>query len=275
MTLLLLRDDDANATTDPVRLERTYAPLLEAGIPVCFSTIPEVALDTRAPDGLRERFLHADAPDCSDKVPLVESSPLAVWLRSTGRATDVLMHGLTHARVREGTEFGSLTSEEAEARIARGRAILRRALGWDPIGFVAPWDALSRQALSACASTFQLVSTSWLGRANLPIASWPAHAVERLRRREALRLQDCWIVRHRGGRIDAGTVEGDIPGILDSLTQGADVAVVVLHHWMYWDRPDPHPAIVALARALRSRTVAGVATAVSALDRRVLWRTAS
>jgi len=41
---------------------------------------------------------------------------------------------------------------------------------------------------------------------------------------------------------------------------------------MYWERPDPHPAIVALARSLRTRTVGGLATAVSALDRRVFWR---
>jgi peptidoglycan/xylan/chitin deacetylase (PgdA/CDA1 family) len=274
MTLLLLRDDDANATTDPARLERTYAPLLDAGVPVCFSTIPEVALDTRAPDGRRESFLHQDTPDSSANLTLVEDSPLAVWLRSSGRAVDVLMHGLTHARARGGTEFGSLTFEEAEARIVRGRAVLRRALGQDPLGFVAPWDALSGPALRACASAFEVVSTSWLGRANLPIAAWPAHVLERLRRREALRLQRCWVMRHRGGKIDGGTRGGDIPAILDSLADGADVAVVVLHHWMYWDRPDPHPAIVALARSLRSRTVAGVAMAVSALERRVLWRTA-
>jgi hypothetical protein len=126
--------------------------------------------------------------------------------------------------------------------------------------------------LSACASTFELVSTSWLGRANLPISAWPAHAVERLRRREVLRLKDCWVVRHRGGKIDDTTPEGDIPGILDGLAESADLAVVVLHHWMYWERPDPHPAIVALARSLRTRTVGGLATAVSALDRRVFWR---
>jgi peptidoglycan/xylan/chitin deacetylase (PgdA/CDA1 family) len=275
MTLLLLRDDDANATTDPLRLERTYAPLLDAGIPVCFSTIPEVALNTRAPDGRREAFLHPDTPDSSANATLLEDSPLAAWLRSSGRAADVLMHGLTHARVQGGTEFGSLPFEEAEARVARGRTILRRALGRDPLGFVAPWDALSGPALRACASAFEVVSTSWLGRANLPVTAWPAHALERLSRREALRLQRCWVLRHRGGKIDGGTLESDIPGILDSLADGADVAVVVLHHWMYWDRADPHPAIVALARSLRSRTVAGVAMAVRALDRRVLWRTAS
>ncbi len=63
MTLFLVRDDDANATTRPERPERVYAPLLDAQIPLNFAVIPEVALDTRTPDGTREHFLDENSED--------------------------------------------------------------------------------------------------------------------------------------------------------------------------------------------------------------------
>jgi hypothetical protein len=47
-----------------------------------------------------------------------------------------------------------------------------------------------------------------------------------------------------------------VPGQLAQLTRGADVAVVVLHHWMF-PGPGVHPAIVALAAALREHRVVG------------------
>jgi hypothetical protein len=258
MTLFLIRDDDANATTDPARLERAYAPLLDAGCPLTFSVIPSVGLDTLAPDGRPERFLPPDLAGPPVDVVLRAGSPLAVWLRADRAQRGVAQHGLDHRRVRGRTEFGALERREAYARMLVGRDLLTEALGAAPLGFVAPWDALSRGSLQAAVELFPVVSTSWLDRDRLPVHWWPAHAAERLQRSERLRLGGSMVLRHRGGPIGPETAPADVPAILDQLAHRAEVAVIMLHHWMFWETPEPHPVVRALARALASRRTVGL-----------------
>jgi hypothetical protein len=266
MTLFLVRDDDPNATTDPGRLACAYAPLLDAGIPVSFSVIPRVRLDTRAPNGVRERFLSETSPDCAEERSLEADTPIMRWLRAHDADTDVFCHGLTHERVRSGTEYGALTRDEARARIEDARAIFRRSLGRMPAGFVPPWDALSAGSLRAATDAFALVSTGWVSRAHLPWTAWHAHAIERATRREVIRLGDrSRVVRHRGGKIAADTRPEDVAAIVNRLGDRAELAVIVLHHWMFWDQGCDHPVVRALADALRTRRVVGVREAVRAL----------
>jgi hypothetical protein len=266
MTLFLVRDDDPNATTDPARLARVYAPLLDAGIPVSFSVIPRVRLDTRAPDGARERFLCESSPDCGEERALTVDTPVVHWLRSHEADVDVFCHGLTHQRVRSGTEYGALTHAEARERIEEARVIFLESLGRMPEGFVPPWDALSSGSLRATTEAFALVSTGWISRAELPWTAWPAHVVERIRRSEVLRVsRRARLVRHRGGKLSGDTRPEDVAGIVDGLGDGADLAVIVLHHWMFWDRGADHPVVRALADTLRSRRVVDVRGAVRAL----------
>lgn len=255
MSRFLIRDDDANATTDPRRLERAYAPLLDAGLPLTFSVIPRVGFDTLAPDGLPERFLQGDLAGSPRERPLLPTTPLAVWLRANASRCDVAQHGLDHRRVRGGTEFGALTRAEAHTRIEEGRALLARALGQSPNAFVAPWDALSPGALEAVLDRFPILSTSWLGRERLPIRWWPTHLLERLQKNEILHLGTGVVLRHRGGPIGPATSPEDVPRILEQLAYRADIAVVMLHHWMFWEQDEPHPVIRALARALARQRV--------------------
>jgi hypothetical protein len=266
MTLFLVRDDDPNATTDPARLARAYAPLLDAGVPVSFSVIPRVRLDTRAPDGTRERFLCESTPDCDEERALEHDTPIVRWLRTHQADVDVFCHGLTHQRVRSGTEYGALTHAEAHARIEDARAIFLRSLGRMPEGFVPPWDALSRGSIRATTDAFALVSTGWVSRAQLPWTAWPAHAIERATRSEVLRIgRRSRLVRHRGGKISGDTRAEDVAGIVDALGDGAELAVIVLHHWMFWDAGGDHPVVRALAETLRNRRVVDVRGAVRAL----------
>jgi Uncharacterized protein conserved in bacteria (DUF2334) len=253
MTTWLLRDDDPNATTDPARLERTYAPLFDAGCAINFSVIPEVALDTRAPDGVRERFVDEGAPDTHQTVTLTHEHEMARWLRTHDGSVDVFQHGLTHERVRGDTEFGALTDDEAAARMDRGHAVLSSALGRPPSGFVAPWDALSRGSITAALQRFPVVSTGWVDRHKLPLRAWPAHVAERLRRSEKVVTGGRVILRHRGGPIGASLPPIAVSRTLDRLAHDAEITVVVLHHWMFWERTEPHPVVVELARCLRGQ----------------------
>lgn len=266
MTLCLIRDDDANATTDPERLARCYAPLLDAGLPVSFAVIPRVALDVRDPDGEREAFLSPASPDQHDHATLTPETPLAGWLRRNEALADVFVHGLTHGRVRAGTELGALTREETTLRLAEARQLVGTALGRVPLGFVAPWDTVSRGALEAVTESFDLFSTGFVDRRRLPPRAWPAHVAERLRRDGALAVGKGWVLRHGGCRITADTRAGDVAAIVEDLSRGMRVAVLVLHHWHFPHAGDPHPAVRALATALRGRRVGRIRDAVHELD---------
>jgi Uncharacterized protein conserved in bacteria (DUF2334) len=266
MTIFLLRDDDANATTDPQRLERAYAPLLDAGHALNLSVIPEVALDTRAPDGVRERFLSEDSPDDDRVVPLTADAPMARWLRAHRVNVEPLVHGLTHRRVRAGTEFGALDEQAAGARMDRGRKLLEAAVHGAVSGFVAPWDAMSNGAIVAASTRFRVLSTSWLDRSKLPVRWWGAHYAERLRKSETLRLGDAWVVRHRGGPIGAELDPSAVASVVDRLAHRAEVCVIVLHHWMFWGSSEPHPVVKALSRALTGKRVYRAADAAHWLD---------
>lgn len=266
MSLILLRDDDANATTDPDALARGYAPLFDGGHPVCFAVIPNVALDVRGPDGRREGFVSPDAPDEPSHRPLGPETPLAVWLRRHEQQADVFLHGLTHERVREGTELGALSRAEASARIEDAVRRMRVAIDRVPIGFVAPWDAVSRGALEAVTGRFDLFSTGFVDRRRLPPRAWLGHVRERLVKDGAVRVGRSWVLRHGGCRITGETRAEDVPAIVEALGRGARVTVVVLHHWHFGRGPEPHPAVRALARALQGRRVGGVRDAVQELD---------
>ncbi len=256
MTLFFLRDDDANATTDPDRLECAFKPLFEVGCKVNLSVIPEVALDTLAPDGNREQFIGADHAPSSAHIRMNREHAMARWIRQNRSMVEPLVHGLTHRRLRNNTEFGALTRHEAVQRMQRGKAILDEALDTTCSGFVAPWDALSRGSVEAAASTFELLSTSWLHRSQLPIKHWPAHYIERIQRAEILRIQRSVVLRHRGGLLQPELAPSEVPRALARLAKGVEICVIVLHHWMFWANREPHPVIRALADALgHQRTV--------------------
>lgn len=266
MTLYLIRDDDSNATTDPMRLERGYLPLLDAGLPISFSVVPEVRLDTLAPGGRREEFLSPSTPASSACARLERETPLAEWLRAHRDQAGVMMHGLSHERRREGTEFGALSRSEAMRLIVRGLDVLERALDVCPRGFVAPWDAFSRESLGAATSAFDFVSTGYVDRIRLGPAYWASHLVERVSRSGVVAAGRGWIVRHPGCVFTADTRPADVGGILSRISADALICVIVLHHWMFWGEGAPHPVIAELAQRLRGKDVCGVDRAIEELD---------
>jgi hypothetical protein len=264
--MIVLRDDDANATTNPERLERTYAPLLECGIPINFAVIPRASLNVKDPSGNAEGFLDVVPDGAESCVELTPESPLAAWFRSHEDIAEPLLHGLTHERYRDGTEFGALTGEEAADRIREGREILTRAFGRAPTGFVAPWDTLSRDALVAAVRALDVVSTGWVSPARLPFSAWPAHFMERARKSAVIPVDRGWVLRHAGCRIIGDTPPDAVEGIVNELSRQPRVTVIVLHHWHFWESEDPSPVVEALARSLAGREVVTLSSARRALD---------
>ena len=215
------------------------------------------------------------APDVPDQPTVAEIGPetaLCSWLREHEEVADVFVHGLTHERVREGTELGALSRSEAEARLSEARRLVTTAIGRVPLGFVAPWDAVSRGALDAIVATFDLFSTGFVDRRRLPPRALLDHVRERIGRTGALRVGRSWVLRHGGCRITGGTREDEVAGIVNGLGRHARVTVIVLHHWHFGLGRQPPPPIRALASALRGRRTGRIRDVLHELDERaVLW----
>jgi hypothetical protein len=251
---ILVRVDHINATTDPVALERVLAPLFAARIPVSLATIPRVALGTRSPDGARAPWLHPSSADVSVCENIVPSTPIAQWMRRHHLRIDVLLHGLTHRRGVDGTEFGTLDREEAERRIRRGIDVLSAACGSRPVGFVAPWDRLSAGTVEAVDATLPLLCSSELASRTLPPRAWLAHGLARWKRTEAFSLRQAWALVQRPLIIGAQMPVGDVERRLDEAQASARVAMLVIDQTSFGLAPDGEPPVMAaLAKTLRHR----------------------
>jgi peptidoglycan/xylan/chitin deacetylase (PgdA/CDA1 family) len=260
--LVVLRDDDANATTPVDRLERLYHPLLAEGHKITFATIPKVATPTAAPSGEREDFI-VGQHDEGYRV-LQQNSAFVQWQKTRPDLIEIAMHGLTHERVRDGTEFGALDYDAAAGRMDEGLKILGDAFGRQIDSFVAPWDELSRGSLHAAAERFRVISTCFLNRSKLPPAHWPWHYLERIRQVMIVPFHGGWILRHKGALLTEATPD-DIARLARQIADGPAITVIVLHHWMFWKNGE-HPAIAALARELRRFNVVGLNGAAAYLD---------
>src|SRR5438067_1379433 len=149
MRYVILRDDDTNAFTPVECLERLYRPFLERGLPVNLATIPDVATQTKLPDGGPEGFLCYRNGATQPSVPIGANRKLVQYLRAH-RGFHIVQHGLHHDYL----EFERNSFAEVSTRLNQGSKSLIEAGFGAPETFVAPYDKLSRASLAAVAERF-------------------------------------------------------------------------------------------------------------------------
>src|SRR5438477_1027217 len=116
MHYVIIRDDDTNALTPVECLERLYRPFLERGLPVNLAVIPNVATDTRMPDGGLEGYLAAGScPELRGVPP--QPSPLP-----QGEGTDVELRSSSRL------PSGSSPSPPLQERVGERRPLCRDSL---------------------------------------------------------------------------------------------------------------------------------------------------
>lgn len=235
MQYVILRDDDANATTSPEMLERLYRPFLDDGMPVHLATIPEVRADIRRPDGEIEGFLLGADRGKDAYLPIAANGSLIEYLAEES-GYRVVQHGLHHEFVDGGSEFSLRDAAEVRRRLKLGSERLREA-GFAPAKtFVAPQDQWSAVAFEEVSRAFPIVSGGWLSLSRLPRRHWPAYvAQKKLKKQSHLRLGARTVLTHPGCILsyhrDASTI---VPALVDEILS-RPVTVVVSHHWEYFD----------------------------------------
>src|SRR5579864_3497979 len=95
MRYVILRDDDTNAFTPVECLERLYRPLLDRGLPVNLSVIPEVSTYATMADGRPEGFLVAKTSQQRATVPIAANKELVAYVLANP-AYHILQHGCHH-----------------------------------------------------------------------------------------------------------------------------------------------------------------------------------
>lgn len=132
----VIRDDDLNYFSTPADIERWYADIFAAGIPVGFSAIPfvkpisDVYSGTHATED-KEYPIHLNA----ELVSYVKGNP----------HIEILQHGTTHETRNGIFEYGRESGLEGET--VRGKEELEQAFGTRVRVFVPPHDRLSRHGI--------------------------------------------------------------------------------------------------------------------------------
>jgi Uncharacterized protein conserved in bacteria (DUF2334) len=234
MKYVIIRDDDANATTPVSWIEPLYRPFLDHGLPVHLAMIPCVQMDIRRLDGQREGFLADHNLNGKTRRSIEENPALLDYVRHNAEYVPVL-HGFTHAFVDGTYEFNRDEPTDIAQRLERGLAIFRAAGLGRPAAFVAPQDQFSRTSVREAMKRFRVLSMQYLSRRQLPRRYWPSYLARKVfSSRRHFRLGRAIALTHPGCLLSR---DKPIPGMLEKLIQNLrpnEVTVIVSHHWEYF-----------------------------------------
>lgn len=241
MRYVIIRDDDTNALTPVSCLERLYRPFLERGMPVNLATIPEVALDTRLPDGNPEGFLAYRNGTTSRTAPIGANTKLVSYLLGN-KGYEIVQHGLHH----EYLEFNGVDATNAWDWLDQGTRALMEAGFPKPETFVAPYDKFSRAALRETARRFRVVSSGWYELRRLPHIWWPQYAWKKLRATPHWRIGQTLLLSHPGCLLSCfRPYEKILDSIWDQINQH-QLTVLVTHWWEYFREQKPDERFIGL-----------------------------
>jgi hypothetical protein len=266
MRYVIIRDDDTNALTPVECLERLYRPFLDRGLPVNLATIPEVSLKATMDDGRKEGFLvkgHAisagrsgvvyglsperqwdsceGAEGAGSCVPLAANRELTAYLHAEP-GYHFAQHGCHHDYL----EFDCSASAEVVRRLERGKRKFLEAGFSPPRAFVAPYDKLSRAAMTEVARRFRVLSTGWYELRRVPYSWWPGYALKKLRRRSHWRIGGTLLLSHPGCILSCQHTYCTMLGAIFHYLQTEQLTVLVTHWWEYFRDGQPDEPFIDL-----------------------------
>lgn len=234
MKYVIIRDDDANATTPPNQLEQLYRPFLDRGMPVHLAVVPEVRADILGPDGELEGFIQGPNAGKPANLPVEENTALLDYLRHEP-GFRVLQHGLRHEFVGGHYEFQRDDAEDLRSRIELGKERLREAGFAEPTTFVAPQDKLSRVAMREVLKRFPVISTGWYDLDKVPRRLWAPYLLsKKVRHASHFRTGRHTFFTHPGCILSHRRDPATILPRLRAEVASRDITVIVSHHWEYF-----------------------------------------
>jgi len=229
MRYVIIRDDDTNALTPVTCLETLYRPFIERGLPVNLAVIPEVATNTRMPNGKLEGFLLGKAAETGSSVAIGENRNLVRYLLENPGYRAV-QHGFHHNYF----EFDQEGRAEIVKRLEQGTRLLCDAGFPRPQTFVAPYDKLSRPSLEEVARRFRVLSTGWFELGRLPFKWWPRYALKKVSRAAHWRIGRTLLLSHPGCLLSCQKTSGSMVESVINHLASHQLTVLVTHWWEYF-----------------------------------------
>jgi len=244
MRLVLIRDDDTNATTPVACLERLYRPLLDKGLPVNLSVIPELNTGVRKADGCLESSIWGARAGQPGVIPIGENAALLDYIRGNGYCA--IQHGLSHEFVNGASEFEIPDAATAGARMDRGRQLLRDAGLPEPPAFVAPQDRFSPAALREAARRYPVISGGWYGSRHIPRTWLPKYAWRKVTRQPHWRIGRTLLLSHPGCLLSRFKDYGAMFDTVRNAVLSQQITVLVTHWWEYFPQGQPDDAFIGI-----------------------------
>jgi hypothetical protein len=261
MRRVILRDDDTNALTPVMCLERLYRPFLERGLPVNLATIPEVRQTAKTPEGQREGFLPRRPNPAVETVALAEARALTDYLHANP-GYHIVQHGCHH----DTFEFDRTDRAEVVRRLERGAERLREAGFHDVRAFVAPHDKLSCVAFEEVARRFGVISTGWFEWKRLPMTWRPRYLLKKLSGRPHWRVNGTQLLSHPGCLLSYRRPYATMLDTIKRAIEQDELTVLVTHWWEYFREEKPDEAFIRVLHQLAEYLAGQPDIAVTTFD---------
>jgi hypothetical protein len=134
----VIRDDDLNYFNKPLEIEMWYRDIFNLGIPVGFSVVPFVRVNSDAYGVKIERS--------DEEYSISENKELVEYLKNND-FIEIMQHGCTHERFNRKFEYES--NIDLFERTKRGKEELEKTFGREIKIFVPPHDRISNQGILA------------------------------------------------------------------------------------------------------------------------------
>jgi hypothetical protein len=228
MRYVILRDDDTNAFTPIECLERLYRPLLDRGLPVNLSVIPEVRGGLTRQDGAPEGFLMGRLG--ADETRPMSQNPKLVRYLLKDPGYHIVQHGCHH----DSCEFAGRDRAEIARRLEQGTLRLLEAGFAKPQTFVAPHDKFSTVSLLETAKRFYAISTGWFELRNLPASWWPKYFHKKILKRPHWQAGHTLLLSHPGCLLSCYRPYDTMLENIINAIRSRRLTVLVTHWWEYF-----------------------------------------
>ena len=245
MPIVIIRDDDTCACTPVACLERLYRPLLDLGLAVNLSVIPEARTNILSADGRQEGFLTAGSVSDQPLMPMTDNPELVSYLKAE-RGYRIVQHGCHHDLF----EFDSFDRLDIARRLERGAQCLEDAGLGRPSTFVAPYDRMSREAYCEVAARFKVISTGWFEAGRVPLPWWPAYAMKKARKRAHWHAGGVTMLSHPGCLLSYHRPYGEMLNTVRHSIESQPLTVLVTHWWEYFRNGEPDEPFIAVLHEL-------------------------
>jgi peptidoglycan/xylan/chitin deacetylase (PgdA/CDA1 family) len=239
---IILREDDANATTRPKDIERIYEPLIKLKLPINVAVIPSVYCANGLPEGHpllpKQKYYPYIHESIGEQKYLSFKSAEKLISLFDEEHFEVLQHGYSHERLQGCPEFGIRDQHELESRVLRGKQILKASFGKEPRFFVAPHEFLSKQAFKIVMKNFagtfvpSISTKSFLH--DLPLSLFPSFLTQKTSKKDYYLFKNNFmLLETRGSYLLPYTSNIDAKRLIQKLIQQFKVVVIVNHYWQY------------------------------------------